>query len=114
MIKGMTVVSAIASSDMFAKLEGLFLSLGFEPGKGWDDGTGRGTALLAPLANLEFVTGRLPTVPSLLIEVTDLDAIHAAVEKWMLASYRTEEIAALLGKPELTHWNSRLFRVKLA
>src|SRR5215471_12360091 len=114
MIKGMTVVSAVASPEMFAKLEGLFLSLGFEPGKGWDDGTGRGTALLAPLANLEFVTGRLPTVPTLLIEVTDLDGVHHAIEKWMLGSYRTEEIDSLLTKPEPTHWNSRLFRVKLA
>ncbi len=114
MIKGMTVVSAVASPEMFTKLESLFLALGFEQGKGWDDGAGRGTALLAPLGNLEFVTGRLPTVPRLLIEVTQLDVVHAVVERWMLGSYRTEEIPTLLGKPELTHWNSRLFRVKLA
>jgi 6,7-dimethyl-8-ribityllumazine synthase len=114
MIKGITVVSAVASPEMFAKLESLFLALGFEQGKGWDDGAGRGAALLAPLGNLEFVTGRLPTVPRLLIEVTQLDAVHAAVEKWMLGIYRTEEIKSLLSKPELTHWNSRLFTVKLA
>ena len=114
MVKGMTVVNAVASPEMFDKLQGLFLALGFEQGKGWDDGTGRGAAMLAPLGNLEFVTGRLPTVPRLLIEVTELDAVHAAVEKWMVGSYRTEEIASLLTKPELTHWNSRLFTVKLA
>ena len=116
MVKAITVVKAISSPETFDRLTNLLLSLGFEPGKGWNDanGPGRGSALLAPLANFELVTGRLPAVPPLLIEVTNLDAIHAAVERWMLASYRTEEIGALLSKPELTHWNSRLFTVKLA
>ncbi|WP_263367467.1 6,7-dimethyl-8-ribityllumazine synthase [Edaphobacter bradus] len=113
MIKGMTVVNAVASPEMFDKLQSLFLALGFEQGRGWDDGTGRGAAMLAPLGNLEFVTGKQPATPRLLIEVTELDAIHMAVEKWMLGSYRTEEIASLLTKPEPTHWNSRLFTVKL-
>jgi 6,7-dimethyl-8-ribityllumazine synthase len=31
----------------------------------------------------------------------------------MLANYRTEEVAALLSAPESTHWNSRLFTVKM-
>lgn len=116
MIKGITVVSAVASADTFDRLNSLFAALGFEPGKGWQDqnGNGRGSAHLAPLGNLEFVTGRPPAVPSLLIEVTQLDQVHAAVQKWMLAYYRTEEIAELLSTPELTHWNSRLFRVKIA
>src|SRR5579871_2911386 len=110
MVKGITLVSPIASGDTFDKLNSLFLALGFEPGKGWKDEKGRGVALLAPLGNLEFVTGRPPAVPPLLVEVTSLDAVHAAVQQWMLASYRSEEVAALLSSPELTHWNSRLFR----
>lgn len=114
MIKGITVVSAVASSDTFDKLNSLFLALGFEQGKGWQDNKGRGVALLAPLGNLEFVTGRPPAVPPLLVEVTSLDAVHAAVQQWMLGSYRSEEVAALLSSPELTHWDSRLFTVKLA
>ena len=103
-------------ADTFDKLTSLLAALGFEPGKGWNDaqGPGRGAAFLAPIGNLELVTGRLPAVPPVLIEVTQLDAIHAAVQKWMLASYRTEEIAALLSAPAPTHWNSRLFTVKLA
>jgi 6,7-dimethyl-8-ribityllumazine synthase len=32
----------------------------------------------------------------------------------MLANYRSEEMAELLTAPVLTHWNSRLFTVKLA
>jgi 6,7-dimethyl-8-ribityllumazine synthase len=113
MIKGMTLVREVASAEALDKFGRLMLALGFEQGKGWEDENGRGLALLAPLGNLELVTGRAPSVPPILVEVTALDAVHSAVEKWMLANYRTEEVAALLTKPELTHWNSRLFTANL-
>jgi 6,7-dimethyl-8-ribityllumazine synthase len=113
MIKGMTLVREVASGDAQDKFGELLLALGFEPGKGWDDGTGRGQAFLAPLGNLELISGRAPAVPEILIEVFGLDAIHSTVHQWMLANYRSEEIASLLTGPELTHWNSRLFTVKL-
>ena len=64
MIKGITLVAPVASGDAFDKLASLFAALGFEPGKGWDDdATGEGAAFLAPLGNLELVTGRAPAVP---------------------------------------------------
>jgi 6,7-dimethyl-8-ribityllumazine synthase len=123
MIKGITLISAVASAGMpgaeppaeFVRLTSLFSALGFEQGKGWQDaqGPGRGAAFLAPIGNIEFVAGRLPAVPPVLIEVTQLDHIHTLVENWLLADYRTEEIATLLTAPELTHWNSRLFTVQL-
>jgi 6,7-dimethyl-8-ribityllumazine synthase len=113
MIKGLTLIHPVASADLFEKLTSLFSALGFEPGKGWQDANGRGAAFLAPIGNLELVTGRAPAVPPVLIETTQLDHIHAAVHQWMLANYRTEEIATLLTAPELTHWNSRLFSVTL-
>ncbi len=114
MIKGITLVSGVASGDTFDKLNSLLLALGFEQGKGWQDGQGRGSALLAPVGNLEFVTGRPPAVPPILIEVTNLDAIHATVQQWMLlGNYRSEDVATRLTAPELTHWNSRLFTVTL-
>ena len=113
MIKGMTLVREVASADALDKFGRLMLALGFEQGKGWQDETGRGTALLAPMGNLELMTGRTPAVPPVLIEVVGLDAIHAEVERWMLANYRSEEVPVLLTSPELTHWNSRLFTVKL-
>jgi 6,7-dimethyl-8-ribityllumazine synthase len=113
MIKGMTLVREVSSADALDKLGRLLLSLGFEEGKGWKDETARGTALLAPLGNLELVTGRAPAVPPILIEVMGLEAIHSAVEQWMLTNYRSEEVPALLTRPELTHWNSRLFTVEL-
>jgi 6,7-dimethyl-8-ribityllumazine synthase len=125
MIKGITLVSAVASAgkpgaelhaepgNEFDRLTSLFTALGFEQGKGWQDAQGRGAAFLAPLGNIEVVTGRSPSVPPILVETTNLDSIHAAVHQWLLASYRTEEIEALLSAPELTHWNSRLFTVQL-
>lgn len=112
MIKGMTLVREVASADALERFSSLMLALGFEQGKGWQDGTGRGVALLAPLGNLELMTGRPPAVPPILIEVQGLDAVHAAVEKWIQSNY-PDDFATLLTKPELTHWNSRLFRVRL-
>lgn len=113
MIKGMTLVREVASADALDRFSRLMLALGFEQGKGWQDETGRGVALLAPLGNLELMTGRQPAVPPVLIEVQGLDAVHAAVEKWMQSNYRSEEVEGLLSKPALTHWNSRLFSVRL-
>ena len=91
MIKGLTTVAQVASEEAFAQLGELFQALGFEQGKGWDDGTGKGAAFLAPLGNLELVTGRAPAVPGLLVEVTQLDAVHAAVKAWMWRSSGSEE-----------------------
>jgi 6,7-dimethyl-8-ribityllumazine synthase len=113
MIKGITLVTPVASAAAFDSLASLFGALGFEPGKGWNDGVGRGAAFLAPVGNLEIMTGRPPAVPPILIEVTQLDAVRAAVEQWVSGGHRTEEIPALLTEVETTHWNSRLFRVTL-
>ncbi|HEX3569701.1 MAG TPA: 6,7-dimethyl-8-ribityllumazine synthase [Acidobacteriaceae bacterium] len=113
MIKGMTLVTQVASHAALEGLSRLLNSLGFEPGRGWDDGTGRGAAFLAPLGNLELVAGRAPAVPPILIEVRHLEQVHAAVEQWMIATYRTEEIPKLLTKIEATHWKSQMFLVTL-
>jgi len=117
MIKGITLVSAVASAGVpgaeFESLTSLFSALGFEQGKGWQDAQGRGVAFIAPIGNLEFVTGRPPAVPPILVEVTQLDHIHALVERWLLAHHRTEEVPKLLSPAEPTHWNSRLFTAQL-
>ncbi len=113
MIKGLTTVAQVASEEAFTQLGDLFRALGFEQGKGWNDATGKGESFLAPIGNLEFVTGRMPSVPSLLVEVTQLDTVHVAVEAWLIAHRRTEDVAASLSTPTLTHWNSRLFTVNL-
>jgi 6,7-dimethyl-8-ribityllumazine synthase len=108
MIKGITTVAQVATDEAYAQLGELFAALGFEQGKGWDDGTGKGAAFLAPIGNLEFVTGRAPAVPALLVEVTQLDTVHAAVSAWV-AKYPT----AKAGEVDATHWNSRLFTLKI-
>jgi 6,7-dimethyl-8-ribityllumazine synthase len=108
MVKGITAIAPIASAETFARLGELFAALGFEPGKGWSDAQGKGAAFLAPLGNIEFVTGRAPAVPTLLVEVTQLEAVHAVVKAW------STQHSAKLSEPALTHWNSRLFTVELA
>jgi len=114
MIKGITLVAPVASGDAFDRFESLFTAIGFEPGKGWTDDTGRGSAFLAPLGNLEIVTGRPPSVPPILIEVTQIDAVWGAVRQWAVGHLRTEEVDTVVGEVELTHWNSRLFSVSIA
>jgi 6,7-dimethyl-8-ribityllumazine synthase len=113
MIKGLTVVKPVASPAGWERLSVLFAELGFEPGKGWDDGTGKGASFLAPLGNTEFVTGRPPAVPELLVEVTQLDIVHGIVKRWLSATLRTEEVATQLSAIEPTHWQSRIFTVDL-
>jgi 6,7-dimethyl-8-ribityllumazine synthase len=109
MIKGITTVARVASEEAFTQLAELLQTLGFEPGKGWTDSTGRGEAFLAPLGNLELALGYPLTQPTLMIEVTQLDEVHAAVKAWTAS--RAGE--AKLSDTTLTHWNSRLFTIQL-
>src|ERR1700712_2152631 len=109
MVKGITSIAQIPSPEAFERLNGLLRSLGFEEGRGWDDGSGRGAAFLAPVGNLELVTGRAPAVPLLLVETTTLDAVHAAVRGWIGSEVRSEEVRGKVSDVEETHWNSRLF-----
>ncbi len=109
MVKGITAVAAITSDEGFARLGSLLRALGFEEGKGWEDASGKGAAFLAPVGNLELVAGRAPAVPALLVEVTQLDAVHKVVQERISAAGGVE-----LSEIEKTHWNSRLFTVELA
>ena len=108
MIKGLTAVTQVATEEVWAQLNELFGALGFESGKGWNDGTSKGAAYLAPLGNLEFITGRAPAVPTLLVEVTQLEAVHTAVKAWV-AKHGGNSV----GEVAATHWNSRLFTLTL-
>jgi 6,7-dimethyl-8-ribityllumazine synthase len=105
MIKGITTVARIATDETFDQLQQLLQTLGFEPGKGWTDATGKGAAFLAPLGNLEIAIGYPTSQPTLLIEVTQLDNVHTAIKSW--------DASAKLTEPVLTHWNSRLFHLQL-
>ena len=114
MIKGITLVNAVASEEVFDKLSGLFSALGFESGKGWQDAGGKGAAFLAPVGNFEIATGRAGSEPPVMIEVTQLDAVRAAIHQWMLENYKTEEVALRLSSVTETQWNSRLLTVELS
>ena len=106
----MTSIVPVASPEAFERLKYLLETLGFENGRGWNDGMGEGAAFLAPVGNLELVKGRVPATPQLLVEVTQLDAVHAAVREWVETSPEGSETP---GEVEATHWNSRLFSVTL-
>jgi 6,7-dimethyl-8-ribityllumazine synthase len=118
MIKGLTTVASIASPDAFERLSSLLGALGFESGKGWTDAEGKGAAFLAPVGNLELVTGRTPAVPPLLIEVTALDVVYSSVRTWMIdhrgGAFSMEQVVVKLGAVAPTHWNSHMFTVELA
>ncbi|MGD0367626.1 MAG: 6,7-dimethyl-8-ribityllumazine synthase, partial [Acidobacteriaceae bacterium] len=68
MIKGITLIRPVHSPAHFDELVSFFSALGFEPGRGWDEpprqpgAASRGRPFLAPLGNLEFVDGALPTL----------------------------------------------------
>ena len=83
MIKGMTVVEQVSGADDYAQLTRLLTALGFEAAKGWKTAEGEGSPFLAPVGNLELVTGRAPAEPRILIETTQLETLHAAVKRWM-------------------------------
>ncbi len=114
MIKGITIVRLAGSVAGWELARTLLAELGFELGKGWDDGAGKGAAFLAPLGNLEIVTGRMPGTPELLVEVTSLDVVHAAVKRALAADVRTEELASHVSDIAPTHWKSRLFTASIA
>ena len=113
MVKGITLVTQVGSAAAQERLAGLLGALGFEAGKGWEDGSGRGAAFLTPVGNLELVAGRAPAVSPVLIEVTQLDQVRAVVAQWMEANHSAEEVAELLSEVAPTHWKSRLFTVAL-
>ena len=110
MIKGLTTVARVASEEAFGQLTELLQTLGFESGKGWTDSTGKGAAFLAPLGNLELAIGYPQTQPTLMVEVTQLDEVHAAVQAWISAH---QNPATKLSDAVPTHWNSRLFTLQL-
>ncbi len=119
MIKGITVIRPVTSAADFDELVSFFSALGFEPGRGWDEparragAASRGRPFLAPLGNLEFVDGELPTLNTdLLIEVTALDAVHQMAQRWLDKNSGPEAAGTSITRIEDTHWKSRLFTVQ--
>jgi 6,7-dimethyl-8-ribityllumazine synthase len=106
MIKGVTLVRAARTPADFDTLASFFAALGFEPGKGWSDEHSSATPFLTPVGSLEFVTGKLPATPEILIEVTGLDSVREVAVRWAANAGIAEESIAPIAA---THWNSRVF-----
>lgn len=119
MIKGITFIRPVDSAAHFNELVSFFSALGFEPGRGWDDpsrhpgAASRGRPFLAPLGNLEFIDGALPTLDTdLLIEVTALDALQQVARHWLENNAGADAAQTSITTIEETHWKSRLFSVQ--
>ena len=94
------------------KMASFFSVLGFEPGKGWEDGSSRAAPFLAPLGNLEFVTGTLPGMAEVLVEVTSLDSVHEVAKSWLAKNEGETEVSNRITDITETHWKSRSFTVE--
>jgi len=119
MIKGLTFIRPVQSVAHFDELVSFFSALGFEPGRGWDEPPRRegvaskGRPFLAPLGNLEFIDGLLPTlVTDLLVEVTALEAVHEVASHWLENQVGADVAKTRVTAIEDTHWKSRLFTVE--
>jgi 6,7-dimethyl-8-ribityllumazine synthase len=110
MIKGISFLRPVGSAAVYDRLASFFSALGFAPGKGWEEETSRGAAFLAPLGNLEFVQGQMPSA-DVLVEVTALDSVSQAAEAWLRAQGGDSAVARLSPIAD-THWKSRIFTVE--
>jgi len=107
MIKGITWVRAARTAEELQTLESFFSALGFELGRGSAGEQFRTAPFLAPLGNLEFVTGKMSATPEILIEVTGLEAVHGVAANWM--TKKSAEGGRKISSITQTHWSSRLF-----
>jgi 6,7-dimethyl-8-ribityllumazine synthase len=107
MIKGISVLRPVATAKEYAALSSFFDALGFEPGKGWDDEESRGASFLAPLGNVEFIEGEMPSAAQVMVEVTQIDAVREAALRWF--GRRGAEAGTRVSAVVETDWKSRLF-----
>jgi 6,7-dimethyl-8-ribityllumazine synthase len=107
MIKGISFLRPTGDAAVYARLASFFSALGFAAGKGWKETDSSGASFLAPLGNLEFVSGKFPSTADVLVEVTDLDGVHQAAAAWLRG-----EAATRISLITETHWKSRIFTVE--
>jgi len=115
MIKGISLLRQARTTAEFERLASFFSALGFAPGSGWDEASSRGVSFLAPLGNLEFIEGQMPSgkassIGEVFVEVTQLEAVREAVAAWFRGN--SEEPAGLVSAITETDWKSRLFTVE--
>jgi 6,7-dimethyl-8-ribityllumazine synthase len=114
MIKGITIVRPAGTPEAYARLAGFFSALGFEGGRGWEEELSRGVSFLAPLGNLEFADGVVPSPAEIMVEVTGLEAVQTVAREWMLHNWGEQEVTRRLSAVTETTWKARLFTVEPA
>jgi len=112
MIKGITAIRQTSTPAVFDTLASFFSALGFERGKGWDEEQSRGRAFLAPLGNLEFIDGMLPSNADVFVEVTSLDSIREVAEHWLTQNLGEAEAQQRITTTTDNDWESRMFTVE--
>jgi 6,7-dimethyl-8-ribityllumazine synthase len=111
MIKGISFLRPAANATVYDRLASFLTALGFAGGRGWNEPASRGASFLAPLGNLEIVAGEFPATADVLVEVTQIDAVHQAAEAWLRAQ-DGEAGARSISPVTETHWKSRIFTVE--
>ena len=110
MVKGISFLRPAASVAASTRLASFVSALGFAQGAGWSEPDSQGASFLAPLGNLEFVHGQMPSTAEILIEVTSLDAAHQAASAWIKAN--GDGASVYLSDITATQWKSRIFTVE--
>lgn len=108
MIKGISILRPAGSADAYARLSSFFTAVGLAPGKGWSEPNSRGAAFTAPFGQIEFVDGDFPDTADVLVEVTALDAVHQAAQRW-LNELAGNDHPLQISEINNTHWKSRIF-----
>jgi 6,7-dimethyl-8-ribityllumazine synthase len=111
MIKGISFLRPAANAGVYDRLASFLTALGFAGGRGWNEPASRGASFLAPQGNLEIVAGEFPAPADVLVEVTQIDAVHQAAEAWLRAQ-DGEAGAKSISPVTETHWKSRIFTVE--
>lgn len=111
MIKGISFLRPAGDASVYERLSSFLSALGFASGKGWNEPASRGSSFLAPLGNFEIVDGEMPSTADVLVEVTELDAVHHAAKSWLQGRNEGGADQALSAITE-THWKSRIFTVE--
>jgi 6,7-dimethyl-8-ribityllumazine synthase len=111
MIKGISFLRPAANAAVYDRLASFFTALGFACGRGWNEPASRGASFQAPLGNLEIVTGEFPSTADVVVEVTQIDAVHQAAEAWLRAQAGEAGAKSISAVAE-THWKSRVFTVE--
>ena len=96
----------------YTKLASFFSALGFEAGRGWENELSRGVSFLAPLANLEFADGVVPSSSEVMVEVTALEAVHTIAGEWIKKQWGEQDVTKRLSDVTETTWKSRMFTVE--